>query len=615
MMSIRADGAWVEQPRPFVTLRDNADRNQTFTTASKPSFSQAHPAPSSLGQVGDSGDQLKVGRVRRFADPMGKAGIMADMLKQGLFDPSVRGIEGFNGLQRACRQGANEVVEALIEHSKRSGDNNMTIDARSKMTPTPLCIAAEEGNLELLTYLLEEGDDPNFWDANRKRTALMAAVSENKRDAMICLLKNGATFGMPMSNTAESSVVTWAIESKDYDMVKLLLKRCIAGFEQGKVDRGPGRMGAVQMKRGIVERVLKANPSETPDKWGKLVKELIAESHAGLIGLKWWTQEHPASAIGTVRSVDVMNGGDLTTSRLENCIPYIAIADLPLLRMPSEKLWSYDKNTDPLPLQIFNQLVSAILFRVPASGNFWESLIRHLHEQHVLTAVALYVADCLVKQHQWLGLHVGPDAFSNERQKAIYYAAALSIPAELIPFREKFWEVYMKAGISTEGAEQLAIAAERQFIELQDLVVAVINKLDGEMLTDIMPACLQHTNCEYEVNVSSLATRLVATGMIRPIAVAVSESWQTAISSLRDKPLALPSGATFKQFAQIMGDAMNKVARPRFAATLQAELCKWNVESPFRVMSFAANADDALNPLFQRQIGQLKEYCSRLIMG
>lgn len=613
-MSIRENGGGVQVPRPFATLQDDADRNSTSATASKPSFCQAPPEPSPIGQVANSGDQSKAGSVRRFADPMSKAAITANMIKTGLLDPNERDVSGLTRLQAACRQGENAVVEELIEYSKRSCDDIIAVAARSKLTPTPLCIAAEEGNLALINYLLEEGDDPNFWDASSKRTALMAAMFNDKRDAMICLLENGATFGMPMSYERESSLPKWAIERRDCDMVRLLLKRCAAGSGQGNFRYGAALTGAVQMKCGIVERVLEArSAAATPDEWVKLVQELIKESHASLIGLKSRTQAHPASALGAGQSGEVVNGGNPMAFQLKNCIPVIAIADLPLLHMPQEKLWSYNKTVDSSPLQIFNQLVSTILSRGHANGMVCESLLKQLHDQHVLTAVALSVTDCLVNQNQWLGLHVGSDAFANEQQKAICYAAALSTLAPLVPSREMLRDVYMAAGISTSGADRLAMVAQSQFDQLQDLVFAVSTKLSDDMLSEIMPACLKHTNGGDEVNVGKLAKSLVASGLIRPIAVAVAESWQTAVNALMNQPLEIPPGATIIEVVRIIGDNMNTVVKQHFAATLQAELRKWNVDTPFRVMSVAAKTDDALDPLFQLQINLLKDYCTKVL--
>jgi hypothetical protein len=89
--------------------------------------------------------------------------------------------------------------------------------------PSPLHVAAEQGNLMEITRLIEEGEDVNIRDM-AGRTPLHYAVGEQQVDAVKLLLSNGA---VPDIKDDEYQVTPlhWAAGSGNIDIVKLLAPR------------------------------------------------------------------------------------------------------------------------------------------------------------------------------------------------------------------------------------------------------------------------------------------------------------------------------------------------------------------------------------------------------
>lgn len=303
---------------------------------------------------------------------------------------------------------------------------------------------------------------------------------------------------------------------------------------------------------------------------------------------------------------------EIRACTLERYARAIVIADLALCHTPASGLWPDAGAALSSTLEIFNRLVSPFVSAKPAESTGRPLLLQHLYEQHVLVTVALPILDRLTGRNEGLALLAGADADANARQKAIYYAAALSILQALEPDNATN-KVYASAGISANGAERLERAAQKQLSALQELATEAGALLCGEILGEIVPACIKHTDGGYEVDIGALSARLVVRGLIRPLANVVAESWRIAVDALKRASPPIPSGAMPMRDAPILDETMSTVAEPLFAKTLQAELRKPKVVSELRDMSLAAGTDFALDPLFQLQIELLKNYCTQLL--
>ena len=299
-------------------------------------------------------------------------------------------------------------------------------------------------------------------------------------------------------------------------------------------------------------------------------------------------------------------------SMLERYARAIVIADLSLCHASASRLWPGVGATLTSPMEIFNRFVAPFVSAQPAEDASRALLLKHLHAQQVLITVALPILDRLTGRKEGLALLAGADTEANVRQKAVYYAAALSIVQALEP-DEMIDKVYASAGISANGVQRLEHAAQEQRSALQELATEAGALLFGEILGEIVPACLEHTDGRYETDIGALSKRFVASGLIRPLANVVAESWRITIDALKIASPSNPSSATPIPDARILNETISTVAEPLLAKTLQAELRKPKVVSELREMSVAAGTDFALDPLFQLQVELLKDYCTRVL--
>lgn len=582
----------------------------------------------------------------------GHAQVVAYLLGAGA-DACRADSQGISPLQHACRRGHLAVVDAMAAHSSLNGG------AALALTPAPLHIAAEEGHLPLLGYLLKAGADPNVQDARSGRTALMAAAENGQVDAMrllmscpglkldlccaspdaslagsdgysavhlamrcgkraaiVCLLTAGAKVAVPAGRGYEQSLLRWAIERSDCDIVRLLLEQWAAGSGQPAARCDAALAHAVQARcAGIVECLLEAGHAAAPP--GPLVRFICQESdnrsRDALAGLVPDEQAHHAGA-ALAGHAGAMPEDGRPVSDKDAYASAIAIADLQLCCRTAADPWPDNVAARQAPLQAFSQLFGLASGHQQSMVHNRVNLLLNLHAEGLLMGVALPVADRITGCDPGLALLAGEGRQPNAHHAAMYYVAALS---GLKPQHHAAAaaRIFAASGAGALGVERLARVAHRQFEALQDLVGRAGAQLGEEMLEQIMPACIGHTDSRYRVDVAGLVAALFRSGLVPPFAHMLADRWTAAVASLLATPVAVPSGATFQQLTQILDEAMRGLGQSHLAASLLAALREADLLAELRRMTGALPADDVLPLLFRIQADQLSQYAEHLQRG
>lgn len=584
----------------------------------------------------------------------GKADIVAYLLRAGVAADAA-GMGDMTPLQHACMNGHLAVVEVLLGHPDIAIGN--PIPAK---TPPLLYLAAFDGHLAVVEFLLRAGAPPNLKDDRTGRTALMAAADRGRidimrallahpdlkfdlvcnagwsalglamlskqRDAAICLLKAGATVAFPGKSSYSSSLLCWSIDLRDIDLCRLVLERGHTVATPAAVPWDDVLMHAVQAHcAGVVECLLEAGAGhpELADKYRFVLprQSLLGTSYSGSLRRLLEAHAARASAMAAGQPVAARQRHDVMVDDFDYYGDDIAIADLQRSYKAAAALWptttataSKSSTASDAQLALFNQLLAPLASSTDAIDGARDALLSSLYRKRLFLSVALPVSDCLIGRGKGLAVLAGPGGIANAQQRAIYYAAALST---LKPVEEAATAIrlYELAGVSGDGVKRLGSAVRQQFNDLLDLVDQAAALLGAEMIEQILPACLKHTDNRYQVDGGELAAKLVAAGMIRPLAHAVAESWRVAVEALKSMPLSMPQGVTFIQAARIMDDAINRLTRPQFSASLLARLEGLHLLTEFRSMTSDTETDDALHMLFQIQVDQLRQYCTQLNHG
>ena len=399
-------------------------------------------------------------------------------------------------------------------------------------------------------------------------------------------------------------------------MVRLVLAQCAAGSGHGKVC-GAAMTHAVRIKcAGIVECLLDAGlaGSESCHLVSLIHQASPRQGHTAAIDAVSKAEASRASVVAAGMAAPAQSNFDVMIYGLENYVPAIAIADLQLGCKRAPDLWTPTASALAAPLLAFNELFAPIVARILVPISPRESLLLHLHRKGMLMAVALPLAERIGACEQGLALLASAGQPVNAQQKAMYNAAALSAlkPQEQGEIAAR---IYASSGISAKGAERLALAAQGQFDAVHKLASQASAMLGEQMLEQIIPACMKHTDGRYQVDVTGLAAALVASGLMRPFAQALAERWNAAVESLMAGPVTIPPGANFIQVAKILDDALRRLGQTHFGASLQVALRDASLLAELRQMTSTAPTDEALPMLFQIQADQLRQFAEQLQQG
>jgi ankyrin repeat protein len=154
-----------------------------------------------------------VGTVLHTASGMGEIGIVQALLDAGA-NPNALGPSQITPLQIAINEGNDEVVELLLERGALP-------DPQAQGSPTTaLHIAATKGDLAAVRLLLAHSANPDSLNHEGSTPLLEAVAEENTRVAEL-LLRHGANPNI--RNSHLDSALSWAVYKDNTDLVRTLL--------------------------------------------------------------------------------------------------------------------------------------------------------------------------------------------------------------------------------------------------------------------------------------------------------------------------------------------------------------------------------------------------------
>ena len=577
----------------------------------------------------------------------GRTALVAWLLARGVA-ANANGLGNLTPLQHACLGGHICAVRQLLAYL------GVHVNDPGLSTPPLLHLAIEAGHVALLEYLLRAGAAPNTQHMKTGRTALMVAASKGRvdmlrmllacpaikldlvcqsgwnalqmaifsggREAAICLLDAGAYVEAPNDHTYRNSLLWRAVERKDGELFRLVLK-------QTGVRAGPGAPffkaawahAAQSGCADIVECLLEGGHTGTtsPDLVRYLHQASSKTGHMASTSTVWKADAQYACALAANRSSTARSEYEAMIHGLDNYVPTIVSVDLRAINTTPIGFWpTIVAQTAPdapeALLQAFDRLITPTSLTDLALDSLRENLLLHMHGQRLLMAVALPLADCLMACRKDLALPgSGGGNLVDPRQNAMVYAAALSAlnPQVHVSFAT---QLYTLADLSADGVKRLAIAAQGQLEEVYALADQVGKLHCAQVIKGIMPACMKHTNARYDVDIEALTETLLANGLMRPLSQVVANSWNASVITLMATPLAVAPCSTFFHVTQIVDHAMRRLGQSHFAAKLLAGLDGAGVTAALTQMTGNTEMGAALPQLFKIQVEHLKRYCVQL---
>jgi ankyrin repeat protein len=125
--------------------------------------------------------------------------------------------DGRTPLHIACERNNEDIVEFLLQKGFDRND-------RDKDGRTPLHIAAMKGHLNIVELLIEKGADIEREDETKNR-AISYAIIHNRIDNVECLLNNGAEF--MFYNKDNDSPLTLAIKKNMNRIIEIMMNKSI----------------------------------------------------------------------------------------------------------------------------------------------------------------------------------------------------------------------------------------------------------------------------------------------------------------------------------------------------------------------------------------------------
>jgi len=115
----------------------------------------------------------------------------------------------------AARNGDTQKLAELLE-------SGVDVNAKTRYGATALSYAADRNHHEAVKFLLEKGADPNITDTFYRATPFLWSLSEGNLEIVTAMIEHGADLKAP-------NVLRWATFGENPDVIRLLLKKGATG--------------------------------------------------------------------------------------------------------------------------------------------------------------------------------------------------------------------------------------------------------------------------------------------------------------------------------------------------------------------------------------------------
>ncbi|MCK9544929.1 MAG: ankyrin repeat domain-containing protein [Novosphingobium sp.] len=121
-------------------------------------------------------------------------------------------------LMKAIAKGKNKIIEKIINNHGAD-----IINAEDKHKMTPLTLAIQCANKDIIKLLINNGANVNIEDG-LKKTPLIKAVEQNNKSIVKLLINNGANVNVNIEDISKKTPLMKAVEQNNKSIAKLLIK-------------------------------------------------------------------------------------------------------------------------------------------------------------------------------------------------------------------------------------------------------------------------------------------------------------------------------------------------------------------------------------------------------
>ncbi len=125
-----------------------------------------------------------------------------------------------------CADSELAILDATVANDitkvKKLVKRGNSVNVKNAIGQTPLIVAAEKGNLEIATFLIDNGADINAQDGTLQEGPIHLALRGDNKRMLQLLLSKGADPNL--AGDAQKTPILYAVERQNVDFTKLLLR-------------------------------------------------------------------------------------------------------------------------------------------------------------------------------------------------------------------------------------------------------------------------------------------------------------------------------------------------------------------------------------------------------
>lgn len=125
-------------------------------------------------------------------------------------------LSGESAIHIAAKNNKTELVKQLLRHGANPNDvSGPCAEENHGYITTPLMSAVNNGRIDMVKFLLDNGADINQKIGKYKRTVLYSAISVEELELVLFLLENGADFKSPICYRPNYSIPSELVDPND----------------------------------------------------------------------------------------------------------------------------------------------------------------------------------------------------------------------------------------------------------------------------------------------------------------------------------------------------------------------------------------------------------------